>query len=421
MRYFAAIHRGDSGPASELSVGVFRPQEGVLEHEFMAGTDQLLSTMDLSLDGRFLATGTGFEHSTIRVWDAQTFKPIARLDAHTAWIPELMFSPDGRTLASASGDQTIRLWDTQTWQELAVLRGHGNEVWSVAFSPDGKLLASGAKDGEVLLWSATATPSADTRFVFPSHVHSAAILPREPAVLTLSTNGVCSVWGVLSLTETALPFAPNSIQFFWPPNYLGGYDQTNFVRLYAVQHSSTRLVGEFPVGPRATRLIYLPEERTLFWQDNSGKPQRLLVGEDSATTMQTGRGKTSPDGKLEAFPSESGVATLRERATKRTVMELRGHLLAVDGVACTPDGKRLATTSGGREAVKLWDTATGQELLNLPGHGMNLYNAEFSEDGNVLLVGWLGAGFWQLWQAPPWTEIEKIERNGCGWPRLKEP
>ena len=83
----------------------------------------------------------------------------------TDFIRGLAFSPDGKTLASASGDRTVRLWDVATGTQLGnPLVGDTKQVESVAFSPDGQFLVSCADDRTVRLWQAPALPKSFADF-----------------------------------------------------------------------------------------------------------------------------------------------------------------------------------------------------------------------------------------------------------------
>jgi WD40 repeat protein len=69
-------------------------------------------------------------------------------------LPDLAFSPDGHTLASAGRDRTVRLWGPATVQEPLTLQGHADRVRPFAFAPDGTALASESSDGAIKLWRA---------------------------------------------------------------------------------------------------------------------------------------------------------------------------------------------------------------------------------------------------------------------------
>lgn len=74
------------------------------------------------------------------------------LQGHTNVVYSVKFSPDGRLLASGSGDRSVRLWNVETGECCQVLNGHLNEIWATDFSPDGQLIASSSEDEMIKLW-----------------------------------------------------------------------------------------------------------------------------------------------------------------------------------------------------------------------------------------------------------------------------
>ncbi len=89
------------------------------------------------------------------VWAADTGQELFTLDGHTDIVSSVAFSPDGKRIASASGDRTVKMWDAATGQQMLSLNGHSYAALSVAFSPDGSRLASTSgslgKFGELML------------------------------------------------------------------------------------------------------------------------------------------------------------------------------------------------------------------------------------------------------------------------------
>ena len=84
-------------------------------------------------------------------------RPITRasstLEGHSEAILSVAFSPDGKNLASGSGDTTVRIWDLMTETPMYTCEGHKHWVLFVSFSPDCKRIASGGMDHNILLWN----------------------------------------------------------------------------------------------------------------------------------------------------------------------------------------------------------------------------------------------------------------------------
>lgn len=106
-----------------------------------------------SPDGKILAVvgASPNKEPIVRMWDVASGALLATLKGHADLIHAAVFSPDGRTLATASQDNTVKLWSTNSYQLLTTLNNE-TPVRTVAFSNDGSVLTTGGNDGRVRLW-----------------------------------------------------------------------------------------------------------------------------------------------------------------------------------------------------------------------------------------------------------------------------
>ena len=126
------------------------------QHRLIEGVspteEEYVLSIAVTKDGRTVATGPGGmpdgKRGVLRLWDVAT-RTARSLESPALRVGEVAFSPDGKTLASASWDGTVRLWDVVTGDLLAVLQGL-RMFNSVAFSRDGKKLVAPGTEGEGL-------------------------------------------------------------------------------------------------------------------------------------------------------------------------------------------------------------------------------------------------------------------------------
>lgn len=110
-------------------------------------------------DGQTVASAGGSDDRFIRLWDVKSGKELRPLEGHEPGINtgifSIVFSPDGRMLASVGFGEALHLWEVSTGKERCRFHGQDYRTEKVAFSPDGRILASVGADGNVLFWDAT--------------------------------------------------------------------------------------------------------------------------------------------------------------------------------------------------------------------------------------------------------------------------
>ena len=130
-----------------ISVGQM-PWDTKMERRGFLGVGVGIASLLLLLDGKATAQVAPTKSQTSNV---PVKVPDKVIKAHLKYVDGLAFSPDGKILASFSGD--IKLWSLPDGKLLTILEGHKKSVNAVAISHNGKILASGSTDETIKLWS----------------------------------------------------------------------------------------------------------------------------------------------------------------------------------------------------------------------------------------------------------------------------
>ncbi len=103
----------------------------------------------ISPDGKHVAVGTRDARS-VYIFEIESGEPVWK-GSHTAEIPSVAWSTDGKIIASGSLDGTIKIWDSATGDELKRIQTYSQVEW-VIFSPDDKILYSYGRNDGVYMW-----------------------------------------------------------------------------------------------------------------------------------------------------------------------------------------------------------------------------------------------------------------------------
>jgi WD40 repeat protein len=129
---------------------------------------------------------TGVQTPSLWLWDSATGHLRHKLDGHTSSISAFAWSPDGKSIATASYDKTVRVYEAASGKLAHKLEKHTGPVMCVAWSPDGKEIASGGQDKKLIVWDAK---SGEDKHILTEHAATIACLAFSPGGSVLADGG----------------------------------------------------------------------------------------------------------------------------------------------------------------------------------------------------------------------------------------
>lgn len=363
------------------------------EIETLRGHPGFVLSMAFDSEGRRIASGdvTG----SVKVWNLEPGQPV-RLETD-GWPTRLAFHPDGRRLVTASyyfsGDLAPRMWDLDTGRRLPQsFRGHQGLVRSVAISHDGAFLVSGSPNPTV----STKNPSDWTARVWDVEtgkelvtldhrrwdgVRDVAFHPNDHSRLAAAcADGTVLLWTIdpagqvpPESTVVARLGAPIEALAFRPP--LGG------------ELAAGTSGGSVHVWRVETK------EEILAIRSLGEAVGQVTFSRDGTLLATANDGGYKKPGSATVYDMEAGSVRFTIPLTD-----------SVTGVAFSPDASRLATACHDK-TIKLWDLATGQDVLTLRGHNAGALSVAFSPDGNRLAAGSIDRTV-LVWDATPVEQVQ---------------
>jgi eukaryotic-like serine/threonine-protein kinase len=344
-------------------------------------------------DGKVLAiSGSAMEinffgEAEVQLLDVDGGKELRALKLPALRGLQAILDPSGARMAtlgfSLAPDPNVDMWDLATGEKRRALRGHVAKVVALAFSSDGQQLWTADRSGTVMSWDAMAC---DDPFQgqFAGTVGAKMVVDREATRLAFTpervtgTNPDAGVIRVLDFSGCNLA-------------RLRGHTQP-------IQHFSFSPDGEWiaSVG-RAIRQskTELSQTELLVWKVSTGKirfsHQVPPFPGTSASALPVDCA-FSPDGKRLAMMQPHGdpaqarsVVKVWDAATGREVLTTAEAPGAVTHVLYSPDGKRLVG-SGPEAGLTAWNALTGEIQWREAGAPKTRLQARFSSDGKRLLV-----------------------------------
>jgi WD40 repeat protein len=411
--------------------------------------------MAFSPDGKRLASGgtgeggpglhlTSPGNAEVIVWDVETGEIDLDDVDQPGPLTAIRFSPDGRQLAVASRDGSVTIRDARTGKAVRSLLGEAAPL-GLAFSADGTQLAVGEEGHVLRVWDLATGPKvvnlpaagAVRSVVFSpdgQRVAGTCLDPRTVRTTIWNTRGGQELMSIPGNSgHYGVAFSPDGRRLA-----AGGM---------IVDAATGQVIGTVPggVGPTGFGTAFDPEGRRLavadYWEGvvklwdtvtgrtqtfalpgvvTPGNPQaKLATGVAFSPRGDRLAGASRDDG---ALPRKPGFVKVWDAATGRELLTLhaqRGHLWSV---AFSPDGQWIAAGGGapasgararGAPDLWIWDAVSGRVAFELKGHNACVRGIAFSPDGKRLASAADARSEVKIWDLRTGQELVTLQ-GGAG-------
>jgi len=364
----------------------------------MPGHAEAVISVSFSPDGKHLASGSG--DTTVRLWDIDTQTPHHTCNGHKNWVLCIAWSPDSNKLASACKDGRIILWDPKTGNQIGkTMTGHKQWITSLSWepyhiNPECRLFASSSKDNDIRIWDSVLC---HTVLTIAGHTKSVTMVKwgGTGLIYSASQDRTVKVWrakdGVLCRTLEGHAHWVNTLAL--NTDYIlriGAFDpvkdsnKDTFVSDKKKSQDFALKRYKQITESIGERLVSGSDDFTLFLWDpeKDKKPLARLTGHQQLVNDV----KFSPDSRIIASASFDKSIRLWEAKTGKFITTLRGHVQAVYMVAFSADS-RLMVSGSADSTLKLWDLKTKKLEIDLPGHADEVFAVDWSTDGLKVASG----------------------------------
>jgi WD40 repeat protein len=336
----------------------------------LAGHTRAISALAVCPDGNRLISAS--HDTTLKLWELDTGEEIRTLVGHGGEVTTVAACPGGRRAVSGSTDKTIRVWDLDTGSAIQVLTGHEAAVTTLSMSADGRLLVSGSHDRTVRLWSM-----------------ETGLLVREPLRSADPVKAICltpdgGLVMVASNDRRRPGRAGRATLEMWDLT-AGKIIRTLMRHDGSIEGLAVRSDGRFAVSG-STEVKHpdsMHERRTprlKLWDLETGAEVSTLGGHRVHRTITAVC--LSGDGRTQISAYSDHALLVRDVGTANVVRTLFGHADRARAVAISPLGSH-AVSGADDGSIMVWDLAREQGLRPPQQHDDAVRAVAVSADGRL--------------------------------------